>query len=249
MKGRRERRAAHDPLVGALLVGYAPVSDSLCDHIKVLGLGRDTDAMALWCLGLAWVTRHETDGKIPRKAIDTIMVSMPFQTRKRYIKALVRVGLWEDIGPDLYTYHDFLDWQRSAKELRDIRSSKRRAGYLGGKRSGEARREAAASRLLERTGTHVSSPLFTSLHSSSSAVENSPPGAAPPVTGPEGVAHATGSDSESDKPVADLARPPGLAGLADTLSRNGPQDASPPPSRADHLRRYRDYLDREGLSP
>jgi hypothetical protein len=48
-------------------------------------------------------------------------------------------------GPDAYVIHDYLDHQRSASEVADLRAKRAAAGQRGGKRSGESRRAASAA--------------------------------------------------------------------------------------------------------
>src|SRR5262245_32060810 len=104
-------------------MGYAPLSDSFHSHVKFQRLGADWDAVALWTVTLSWATQHGTDGEVPHE------VAEKFAKRKtrRMVRALLRVGLWERSRGG-YRFHDFLDWQKSSKELRDLREKKRMAG-------------------------------------------------------------------------------------------------------------------------
>jgi hypothetical protein len=164
-------------------MAYAPVSDSFHCHPKVLALGENNlDALGLWILALTWSTRLLTDGFVPFDVPKILIKEVHHHTRKRMIRALVRVGLWDVVtaqrtsnasdtppirlryasarqlqrrrkevtrllnDPNIdvddvigYQIHDFLDWQKSGEEIRELRHKRRIAGSLGGKRSGEAR--------------------------------------------------------------------------------------------------------------
>ena len=76
-------------------MGYAPVSDGFHTHAKVLALGADIDAVALWTLALSWSTQHGTDGVVPPEVVDKLLAGTHHRTRSRLVSALLRVGLWE----------------------------------------------------------------------------------------------------------------------------------------------------------
>lgn len=174
-------------------MSYAPISTGLHAHRKIIALGEDISPMGLWVLALSWATDQETDGAVP----SAIVARLAGNLGRVWAEKLVKAGLWEGNWRRGYRFHDFLDWQRSASELRELRGKRRQAGYLGGKASAQAR----ASKVLQAKSNPLhSSPLhYTSLHSSPlhGASLGAPPGAASPATRSEEVARATGPDSDT----------------------------------------------------
>jgi hypothetical protein len=96
--------------------------------------------MALWTAGLAWCNRNLSDGRIPRSAAlrlvdwetvaDLMFAASPNGASNGVTNAprnsavaevvarkLVEVGLW-DITETGYEVHDYLDYQRSAEQVR-----------------------------------------------------------------------------------------------------------------------------------
>ncbi|WP_406227432.1 hypothetical protein [Streptomyces anthocyanicus] len=146
---------------------YVKVHDGLPDHPKIIEAGGE--AGWLYICGLAYASRQLTDGVLPKRLVRRLTDgSNPGASAS----ALVRVGLWHDgehdcpkcpqAGPDSYVIHDYLDHQRSASEVADLRAKRAAAGQRGGKRSGESRRaastaeangEASASGLVKQPGS------------------------------------------------------------------------------------------------
>lgn len=127
---------------------YVTVHDGLPDHPKIIDAGGE--AGWLYVCGLAYCSRQLTDGVIPKRMVPRLTDGSKSEASA---SALVRVGLWHegehdcprcpDVEPDTYVIHDYLDHQRSAEEVRDLRAKRSAAGQKGGKRSGESRRAAA----------------------------------------------------------------------------------------------------------
>jgi hypothetical protein len=219
-------------------MGFAPLSDDFFCHPKVIALGKDADAIALYALALSWSTSVLSDGMIPRKLPARLLPEVPYQTRDRMVRALCRVTFWEVLpkceGIDDYAWqiHNFLRWQKSHQQINEIRVEKRRVGSLGGL--------AKTKRVLEKTAsTRSESALPNSEAMSEAMPEARPeamseatvrleairmkrPGAPPATTRIEEVAHATGSDSEG---------------------------TTPEKNRHAELDRYREYCRQNGLEP
>lgn len=129
---------------------YVKVHDGLPDHPKVIEAGGE--AGWLYICGLAYSSRQLTDGVLLKRLVPRLTDSSKSEASA---SALVRVGLWHEgehdcpscpaTGPDSYIIHDYLDHQRSASEVADLRAKRSLAGQRGGKRSGESRREASAA--------------------------------------------------------------------------------------------------------
>jgi hypothetical protein len=133
---------------------YVKVHDGLPDHPKVIEAGGE--AGWLYICGLAYASRQLTDGVISKRLVPRLTDGSKPEASA---SALVRVGLWHEgehdcpdcplAGPDAYVIHDYLEHQRSASEVADLRAKRAAAGQRGGKRSGESRRatsEAEANR-------------------------------------------------------------------------------------------------------
>ena len=146
---------------------YVKVHDGLPDHPKIIEAGGE--AGWLYICGLAYASRQLTDGVISKRLVRRLTDG---SNPEASASALVRVGLWHDgehdcpkcpeAGPDAYVIHDYLDHQRSASEVADLRAKRAAAGQRGGKRSGESRRaasdaeangEALASDLVKQPGS------------------------------------------------------------------------------------------------
>ena len=144
---------------------YVKVHDGLPDHPKIIEAGGE--AGWLYICGLAYASRQLTDGVIPKRLVPRLTDGSKPEASA---SALLRVGLWHEgehdcpkcppAGPDHYVIHDYLDHQRSASEVADLRAKRSAAGQRGGKRSGETRRatstreanrEALASTLVKQT--------------------------------------------------------------------------------------------------
>ncbi len=107
------------------------VDDALAEHPKVDELLAERDgphALALWLLAGCWSASQLTDGVIPSGRVKRI----PFG--KKGARALVRVGLWEEI-PEGYRFHDWADYQPSKADV-----LAKRASDAGRKARGRAQR-------------------------------------------------------------------------------------------------------------
>lgn len=106
-------------------MAWARVDDGWWCHPKVLTL--DLDARGLWISALSWSCQQQTSS-IPRQ-----IVAMCGDDGTVAAK-LVDAGLW-DATEDGWAVHDWDDYQSE-------RAKKAAAGKLGGKASGESRRDA-----------------------------------------------------------------------------------------------------------
>lgn len=114
---------------------FVAIDHNMPDHPKVVGLS-DAAFRAL-VEAICYCSRLETDGNLKASA-----------TRKLgptdAIEELLREGLFDDTGAG-YQVHDYLDFQRSAAEIREIRENRRLAGSAGGKAKAAAVADAKQS--------------------------------------------------------------------------------------------------------
>lgn len=122
---------------------YIRVHDGMPDHPKIEPL---SDAafrllMALWC----WSSRHLTDGRVP-----AAIWSRRGNARAR--SELMHAGLVEESSSEILFLHDYLEHQRSAAEVADLREKRRRAGSKGGSKR-QANAQASAKQVLKQTAS------------------------------------------------------------------------------------------------
>lgn len=82
----------------------------------------------LWICGLAYCQEGLTDGFIPDEALDYLGV----KSARGMVKHLVSAGLWDEVEGG-WRVHDYLEHNRSASEVADIREARGRGGKLGGR--------------------------------------------------------------------------------------------------------------------
>jgi general stress protein YciG len=121
---------------------YITVHDGMPDHPKIDGLsdGAFRLLIELWC----WCSRHLTDGRVP-----------PATWGKRGTDAardeLVEANLAHLNGDGSVDMHDYLEHQRSAEEVADLREKRAEAGRKGG--ISKARGLASATAVAKQTGS------------------------------------------------------------------------------------------------
>lgn len=109
-------------------------------HRKVSGL---TDAaFRLHVEAIFWCARNLTDGFIAQDDLDSVS---RYRRPEGYVTELVRRGAW-DVVEDGWQIHDFLVWQDSRDKVLRVREQRRKAGSVGGLRSGESRRSKPAAK-------------------------------------------------------------------------------------------------------
>ena len=123
------------------------VDDTFPMNVKAISCS--LNAIGLWTLAGAWSCQQLTDGAIPRSIIEAF-ASRVLEANvdgASIASELVASGLWDET-PDGYQFHDWDDYQYTAKEVEDRRAKRAEAGRKGGIKSGQARRskrEASAS--------------------------------------------------------------------------------------------------------
>jgi hypothetical protein len=86
-------------------------------HPKVAAMGKDGRALDL--AGICWATQNETNGHIPRAAL--ALIAHEADVKTRVVSIVVAAGRWHENG-DGWDIHDYLDFNRSADEIRKERN-------------------------------------------------------------------------------------------------------------------------------
>lgn len=113
---------------------YITVHDGMPDHPKIdpLSDGAFRLLISMWC----WCSRNETDGRVP-------LVTWKRRGTPKTRTELVGAGLVE-VHDDRVELHDYLEHQRSAAEIHELREKRRAAGSMGGKAKASAVASATA---------------------------------------------------------------------------------------------------------
>jgi general stress protein YciG len=115
------------------------VDDSLHSHPKAAAVS--LAALGLWTVAGSWAGAHLTDGFIPEH-----MVPLLSRGASELADELVAAGLWKR-GKGGYRFHEWLERNPSAEEVKEQRVKRADAGRKGGLASGKSRskRQANAS--------------------------------------------------------------------------------------------------------
>jgi hypothetical protein len=182
-------------------MAWVRTDDSAPEHPKFIGL--DDAEVALWWRALSYCNRNMTDGRVPAGALRTLS-----RARRPALVAegLVAVGLWERTDDGSYQFHDYLDYQPSAAEIRDQRDG------LSRKRS-EAGRKGAAKRWQDDSKGH-GKPMATG-----SQADGPDPDPDPEGREIQRAREAPVASEEPARPLADLCPSAVGAGELDALAR------------------------------
>src|SRR2546426_9741108 len=93
----------------------------ILNHRKFVEL--DATAGWLWARAIAYCWDQLTDGFVPRGQVPRLLPTSPARSLKA-AKDLIKAGLWE-MDPDGYRFHDWLDWNPPASQIREQRESAR----------------------------------------------------------------------------------------------------------------------------
>lgn len=127
-------------------MAWVKVESSVPRNRKFLRAG--PAASWLWLSGLCYAQEGLTDGFIPSEALDTLGV----KPAKQCAAALVNAGLWDECDGG-WQIHDYLDHNKPASVIEQMRNHKRIIGSDGGVASGEARRKQSASAESKQTAS------------------------------------------------------------------------------------------------
>ena len=111
---------------------FLNLDDNFADHPKVDALS--DGAFRLHVAGLLYASKHQTDGYIPANRVPRLTRTY----RSRYLTELMEARIWlpADAG---HTIHDYLDWNRSRKQIEDDRERLRKVRSEAGKKGAHKR--------------------------------------------------------------------------------------------------------------
>ena len=147
-------------------MSWALIDDQSTFHAKVISAGN-----AAWgaCIRMvAWSCAHLTDGAIPSHVAKLI-------ASDEEIEKMITTNLL-DRTENGFEIHSFLEWNKSAKQIRKERAAKQKAGKNGGLASGK-RRKQTPSRSQAQAEAPASGLLHPKLNPSplpSSPLQSSP---------------------------------------------------------------------------
>jgi hypothetical protein len=95
-------------------MSWVRVDDKMWSHPKFAGLS--AGATRLWLFGLCWCNQQQSDGFVP-SAMLRVLRGSPADAA-----GLVAAGLWV-VGPDGWSYHDYLEYQPSRDQLTTQRNA------------------------------------------------------------------------------------------------------------------------------
>lgn len=137
---------------------WIKLQDDFFDHPKVIGLS--PNATAIHLRAICWCSKHLTDGRIPLSVVE----SWGMRRWRDAVNTLAQRGLWEPTvdqrstmgrptSPDpmvdeWFQIHDYLDYQRSAEDARNIKEKRASAGAKGGKAKA-AKAKQTSSKVLD----------------------------------------------------------------------------------------------------
>ena len=100
---------------------FVRLDHGMPENPKIVGISNA--AFRLYVHAICWCSRQETNGDVPA----AMMLRLG---TKRAARELVTADLFEPVD-DGYLVHDYLDFQRSSREINAYRSARGKAGGLG----------------------------------------------------------------------------------------------------------------------
>lgn len=196
-------------------MSWIRIDDHAVWHRKLVAAG--PMAGWLWLCGLSYANQQPAhDGFIP----DDIVPFLPMKNAEKYVRDLLRVGLWERVDGG-YIVHDYHEFQPSKADVEELREGRAKAGRAGGIKSGETRRkqrDEAARQAQDKADAEAMAKQVAS----ADAKQNETPSRPVPTTEeipplpPEGGSGADGSyrvDAVRDDVVANWAVPAWAMGI------------------------------------
>lgn len=147
---------------------WVRVDDAFYDHPKWIEAG--PLGIALWITALAWSNRNLTDGFIPFGQIPRLLIfdGLSWETggveglfavgedatAEAVATSLVKIGIFDDV-PGGYLIHNYLKYQKSAEEIRDISVKRAESGRKGGLSKPEGTDEAGVEQPGSKSEANV----------------------------------------------------------------------------------------------
>ena len=128
-------------------MAYTNTDYSFWTNPKVRAAGKD--AAFLYIAGNGFCNEYLTDGFISDTDIETVAFNAFLRNPKKAVEALMIAGLWDRVRGG-YKIHDYLDYNKSKKEIEELRSKKTAAGRKGGQASAQASAQAPAEAKTEQ---------------------------------------------------------------------------------------------------
>ena len=122
-------------------MAYTNTDYSFWTNPKVRAAGKD--AAFLYIAGNGFCNEYLTDGFISDTDIETVAFNAFLRSPKKAVESLMVAGLWDRVRGG-YKIHDYLDYNKSKKEIEELRSKKTAAGRKGGIASAQASAQAPA---------------------------------------------------------------------------------------------------------
>ena len=119
---------------------WIKLDDSFLTNAKILQAG--LEARALYVAGLCYCGKTLSDGAIPAGMVPKLAALADVDDAASAAATLVALGLWHD-APGGFAVHDYLDYNPTRQQAESNAAQRALSGSIGGKRSGEARRERA----------------------------------------------------------------------------------------------------------
>ncbi len=122
---------------------YIRIDENLPDHPKFQSIPKRyrVPAIGLYVAACCYSSRLLTDGFIPAGFFGEA-------NAKQLLQHCVEVGLFEQ-AKNGFMVHDYLEYNKSKKQIEELREVKKTAGQKGGKASGKARRKQTRSKVVD----------------------------------------------------------------------------------------------------
>jgi len=108
-------------------MAWVNLDDRYPEHPKIEPLS--DGAFRLQTSAICYANHYLTDGHIPARKLSGLVP----RYRKSYVDELVKVGLWEPTDGG-YLLHDYLDWNRSRKEVEAFSKKQSERGKAGARK-------------------------------------------------------------------------------------------------------------------
>jgi hypothetical protein len=101
-------------------MAWTRIDDSFYDHPKAARTS--LAAIGLWTKALSYCARHLTDGFVPTLIVIDL-ARLPREQALGLARELVRARLWKAVGTKGFKFHDYLEYNLSAKALKAHRAT------------------------------------------------------------------------------------------------------------------------------